>query len=73
MGFVIAICPNTFEVKYKMAGNYEMKNLGFHPASVSKAIKGKVKQYKNFIFKRIPFNLNVEIGQIFDINKECLK
>jgi hypothetical protein len=73
MGFVIAICPNTLEVKYKMAGNYEMKNLGFHPSAVNKVIKGKLKQYKNFIFKKIPFNLNIEIGEIFDINKECLK
>jgi hypothetical protein len=48
-------------------------NLLAVPPPIPKAIKGKVKQYKNFIFKRIPFNLNVEIGQIFDINKECLK
>jgi hypothetical protein len=70
-GSVIAICPNTFQIKYKMAGNYEMKKLGFQPSGISKAINGQLKQYKKFVFKRISKTSTIKIGDTYDSSKEA--
>lgn len=72
-GFIIALCPKTFEIKYKVAGTSQMKDLGFRCSSVYEAIKIPTKKYKGFLFRRPSNNSKLEIGQIFDINSECLK
>lgn len=69
-GIVIAICPKTFEIKHKMAGFSQIKNLGFTPCSVYRAVKIPTKKYKGFLFRRLSINLEVEIGDIYDSSKK---
>jgi hypothetical protein len=72
-GRVVALIPGTFEVKHILNGKLEMEKLGFSTGSISHCVNGRRKTCRGFAFKRISDDLNVEIGQIFDINKECLK
>jgi hypothetical protein len=65
-GAVIALCPMSYEIKHVIYGSAEMRSLGFSTGAVSRAVNGYVKQYKGFLFKRIPKTLKVDIGQIFD-------
>jgi hypothetical protein len=66
-GRVIALCPETYKIKHIMCGSYEMKSLGFCDSGVSRAVNNYTKHYKKLFFKRIPDNLNVKIGDIFDL------
>ena len=72
-GRVVALIPGTSEIKHILNGRLEMENLGFSTGSISHCVNGRRKTCRGFAFKRIQNNLKVEIGQIFDINKECLK
>jgi len=69
-GRVVALIPDTFEVKHILNGRLEMESLGFHSGSISHCINGSRKIYKGFAFKRISDDIKLKIGDIYDSSKE---
>jgi hypothetical protein len=64
-GFVLALCPKTFEVKHKMAGVYELESLGFNRGNVYSVIRGTRKSHKGFTFVKDFKYSQIEVGQYF--------
>jgi hypothetical protein len=70
-GFVLAICPKTYEIKHIIVGGYDISSnckitsLGFYPSIICRVLQGKFKQHNGFFFKRIPKTKKVKVGDIF--------
>jgi hypothetical protein len=67
-GYVVALCPLSSKIKHIMAGSSEMLSLGFDPRGVHKVVNGMRKKYRGFAFKRVPNNMKIKVGQIFNEN-----
>ena len=73
-GPIIAINQETNKITHILYGQKDIKlNSEFGHSHVYSVALGKKLSHKGHFFKRISNELNVEIGEIFDINKECLK
>jgi hypothetical protein len=70
---IIAVEPNSNKINHIFSTKKSMKDAGFDPSTVYSILRNNKYKHKKLIFKRISNDLKVEIGQIFDINKECLK
>lgn len=67
-GTIIALCPETYEIKHIMVGRYAIESLGFSFSSVYKVIRNEQKSHRNLFFKRISNKKDIKIGEIFSID-----
>jgi len=66
-GRIVAINEKTQAITHIFSGESDIKlNSEFSPSRVYEVARAVKKLHKNHYFKRIPNDLNVEIGEIFD-------
>jgi len=64
-GRVIALDLKSNQIIHIFTGTTQIVKAGFLVGNVNHVLHGRRKKHRNLSFKRIPDNLNVEIGQIY--------